>query len=150
MSEDMAALTPDHSVKIGSDAAPAGSGEQGRHNGVSVTITMEQTHSFTSAVEIETLPFGDSVVVESVPAHIAPELYGVVVELDGDVIAAGEYTWTDGYPPESGENTRRARFCQLVRCATCKNDIGTDSVKTAVGRVCRQCAYRINNGEVPE
>jgi hypothetical protein len=150
MSEDMAALTPDHSVKIGSEADAAGAGEQGRHNDVSVTITMEQPHSFTSPVEVETQPFGDSVVVESVPTHIAPELYGVVVELDGDVLAAGEYTWTDGHPPESDENTRRARFCQLVPCASCGSDLGVESVKTAVGRVCKICAYHMNNGEVPE
>jgi len=150
MSADMGALIPDHSVKIGSEAGAAGAGEQGRHDGVSVIITMEQPHSFTSSVEVETLPFGDSVVVESVPTHIAPELYGVVVELDGDVLAAGEYIWTDGSPPESGDNTRRSRFCQLVPCASCGGDIGAESVKTAVGRVCKICAYHMNNGEVPE
>jgi hypothetical protein len=134
-------LIPDHTVALGDPENTAGDGKAGRRERATVTITLnDDTETFRSAVEIDPSPFGDEVVVESVPAKLEVEILGCCAELDGDNIAGGVYTWTSQGERRHPEQTRRVTFVQIVPCPTCSGTVDRRGAKTPLGRICGKCA----------
>lgn len=147
-------LTPDHTVAIGDDVSEKngfGSGIEGEHEDIVVTITdADGEHTFSTDATIETDRQGDYVKLKDVPSHIGVELLGCIVELEGESVASGDYTWLEQSRKQDCKTERVIDLLQIVACASCGQSSNGNAQETPLGLVCERCGWEIDNPDNEE